>query len=52
LLRHPYLEKEQVSAIVKYRDKNGSFQNLLQLKSAGLIDSETFLKVRPYMTCR
>jgi DNA uptake protein ComE-like DNA-binding protein len=52
LLRHPYLKKEQVSAIVKYRDKNGAFQDIIQLKSAGLVDSETFLRVRPYLTCR
>ncbi len=52
LLRHPYLNKNQVAAILKYRDKNGSFQEIIQLKTTGLIDSESFLKIRPYLTCR
>lgn len=52
LLRHPYLNKNQVAAILKYRDKNGSFQDIIQLKTTGLIDSESFLRIRPYLTCR
>ena len=52
LLRHPYLQKKQVEAVLNYRNKNGSFHDIFQLKSSGIIDSETFLKVRPYLTCR
>lgn len=52
LLRHPYLNKTQVATILKYRDKNGPFKNILQLKTTGLIDSETFQKIKPYLTCR
>ena len=52
LIRHPYFNKKQVEAVLNFRNKNGSFQNILQLKSNGLIDSETFLKLRPYLTCR
>jgi DNA uptake protein ComE-like DNA-binding protein len=52
LLRHPYLNKDQVAAILKHRDKNGSFQEVLQLKTNGLLDDEAFAKVRPYLTCR
>lgn len=52
LLRHPYLNKNQVAAILKYRDKNGSFQDIIQLKTTGLIDSDLFLRVSPYLTCR
>ncbi len=52
LIRHPYFNKKQVEAIIKFRNKNGSFQNINQLNSNGLIDSETFLKLRPYLTCR
>jgi DNA uptake protein ComE-like DNA-binding protein len=52
LLRHPYLKKDQVSAILKYRDKNGAFKEIIQLKTMGLIDSESFDKIRPYLTCR
>jgi len=52
LLRHPYLNKKQVEAVLNYRDKNGSFQNILQLKTSGIIDSETFSRISPYLTCR
>lgn len=52
LLRHPYLEKKQVEGVLNYRNKNGSFQDIFQLKSSGIIDSETYSKVRPYLTCR
>lgn len=52
LLRHPYLHKKQVEAVLNYRNKNGSFQDIFQLKSSGIIDTETFSKVRPYITCR
>lgn len=52
LIRHPYFNKKQVEAIINYRNRNGSFENINQLKSNGLIDSETFLKLRPYLTCR
>lgn len=52
LLRHPYFNKKQVEAVLNYRNKNGSFQNIFQLESTGIIDSETFSKVRPYLTCR
>ena len=52
LLKHPYLHKKQVEAVLNYRNKNGSFHEIFQLKSSGIIDSETFSKVRPYLTCR
>lgn len=52
LLRHPYLNKKQVEAILNYRDNNGSFQNILDVKTSGIIDSETFARIRPYFTCR
>jgi len=52
LLRHPYFNKKQVEAVLNFRNKNGSFQDIFQLKSTGIIDSETFSKVRPYLTCR
>jgi DNA uptake protein ComE-like DNA-binding protein len=52
LLRHPYLSKKQVEAVLNYRDKNGPIQNILQLKTNGLVDPETFSRIRPYFTCR
>jgi DNA uptake protein ComE-like DNA-binding protein len=52
LIRHPYLDKKQVSALLKFREKNGSFYELEQVISNNLVDNETFSKLKPYLTCR
>jgi len=52
LIRHPYLNKNQVNALLNFRQKNGSFQELEQVKSNGLIDEVTFSRLKPYLTCR
>jgi len=52
LLRHPYLNKKQVEAILSHRSRNGTFQNPEELKSIATIDTATFVKIRPYLTCR
>jgi DNA uptake protein ComE-like DNA-binding protein len=52
LLKHPYLNKKQIEAILNYRDQNGAYKNVHQLKVNGLVDSETFERIRPYLTCR
>lgn len=51
LLRHPYLNKQQVEAIVKHREKEGPFKNLSKVAEIQAFDSETFARVRPYLTC-
>ncbi len=52
LIRHPYLNKKQVGALLNFREKNGPFNALEQLLSNGLVDYDTFSKLRPYLTCR
>jgi DNA uptake protein ComE-like DNA-binding protein len=52
LLRHPYLKKEQVKAILDFRTKNGPYHTEEQLLSCGLIDSVTYRSMKPYLTCR
>ncbi len=52
LIRHPYLNKNHVEAILSFRGKKGPFQNNDELKINGLIDNETFYRVSPYITCR
>jgi DNA uptake protein ComE-like DNA-binding protein len=52
LLRHPYINKKQVEAVLYFRNQKGSYLNVDQLKSEGLLDSETFRKIKPYLTCR
>jgi DNA uptake protein ComE-like DNA-binding protein len=51
-IRHPYFNKQQVDAILKYRQKNGPFYEIEQLRKEKLLDEPTFLKIRPYLTCR
>ncbi len=52
LISHPYFSKQQVNAILKWRQKNGSFVNIEQLKKESLLDEQTFLKVKPYLKCQ
>ena len=52
LLRHPYLKKMHVEAILNYRQKNGPFISNDQVLKAGLIDTTTFVTLLPYLTCR
>lgn len=52
LLRHPYLNKQQVQAILAYREKNGAFGNVAQIQQVPLLDHKTFMLIRPYITCR
>ena len=52
LLRHPYLNKEQVKALLDYKEKNGAFENIAAIQWVNEIDSVTYLKMEPYFTCR
>lgn len=52
LIRHPYLKRNHVEAILKYRDKHGAFSSEQELQANGLIDSVTYLRIKPYITCR
>lgn len=49
LLRHPYLEKSDVSAIMKYRELEGSIGGINDLIVHKLITEEKALKVLPYL---
>jgi len=52
LLRHPYLNKEQVGSIINRRDTDGPFKNLSEVASIQVFDSESFARIRPYLTCK
>ncbi len=52
MIRHPYIEKENVEAVLNYRNKNGPFLSNEQLLTEGLIDSVAYKRVKPYITCR
>jgi len=51
LLRHPYLDKHQVAAIVRLREKQGAFQSLDDLHQIPIIEQETYNKIIPYLSC-
>ena len=52
LLRHPYLSREQVQAIINYRNKHGAFRSVNDLVQNNILDSLTFLKIEPYLESR
>ncbi len=50
LLRHPYLNKNQVNSIIQMRRRHGEYQSVEQIKQSALIDEQDFEKVAPYLT--
>lgn len=52
LIRHPYLEKNHVASILSFREKNGAYSSPAEILQQGVIDTATYLKVVPYVTCR
>lgn len=50
LLKHPYLNKNQVKAIVNYRKQHGNFKELSDLESIHLLKGEPYRKIAPYFT--
>ena len=49
LLRHPYLNKNQVSAIINYRKQHGEFRSMEGLKKIHLINEDSYSKIAPYL---
>ncbi|MFW6371328.1 MAG: ComEA family DNA-binding protein [Bacteroidota bacterium] len=52
LIRHPYLKRNHVETILRYRDRHGPFSSRQQLMNSGLIDSVSYQRIKPYLTCR
>ena len=52
LLRHPYLSREQVQAIINYRNKHGAYQSVSDLIQNNILDSLTFSRIEPYLETR
>ncbi len=50
MAKHPYLDKNQVNLILRYRSKNGPFRSTDDLLKFNLVDSSTFCKVKFYLT--
>lgn len=52
LLRHPYLDKNQVKIIIDFRTKNGSIDEISMDQLIGLVEEGSTRKVRPYFSSR
>lgn len=49
LIKHPYLNKYQVQAILKYRELNGNFNFIDELVENNLIPIDVYIKIKPYL---
>lgn len=49
LIRHPYFQRNEVSAILKYREIKGRIKNISEMVENNLISSETARKIRQYL---
>lgn len=49
LIRHPYLNKYQVNAILEFRNIQGQIINLDELRENNLLPDDVFQKISPYL---
>jgi DNA uptake protein ComE-like DNA-binding protein len=49
LIRHPYFQKSEVAAIMKYRELKGRLSGIGEMIENNLISPETSKKIRPYL---
>ena len=49
LIKHPYLNKYQTKAILKYKEIMGDFSQLEQIYENNLLTEDEFLKIKPYL---
>jgi DNA uptake protein ComE-like DNA-binding protein len=49
LVRHPYFQRNEVSAILKYRELNGRISGIGDMVENNLVSAETAIKIRPYL---
>ncbi len=49
LLRHPYINRIQVEAIVNFRRLSGSFTDFYELNSNRIFSSDELVRLRPYL---
>ena len=49
LRKHPYIHARIAHAIIGYRDKNGRFDSLEELKKLKPVNEEVFKKISPYL---
>jgi DNA uptake protein ComE-like DNA-binding protein len=50
LLRHPYLDYDNVKAIMKYKGHSGEFNSIEEIRDSDLFSDSLWLKLRYYLT--
>ena len=50
LIRHPYLDRNQVNAILRLRDQHGPFRSTEDIRRSHLIDDTDWRRLSPYIT--
>jgi DNA uptake protein ComE-like DNA-binding protein len=49
MLRHPYINRSQVEAIITYRRLYGSFTDIAELRHNRIFDNDQITRLRPYL---
>jgi len=49
LIKHPYLNKYQTKAILKFKEIQGEFKDIDELKDYNLLPEKVFQKIKPYL---
>ena len=52
LLRHPYLNLNEVKELLAHKNRYGAFNSLKDVLASGALSEETFKKIKWYITCR
>jgi DNA uptake protein ComE-like DNA-binding protein len=50
LKKHPYMDYYLAKAIVQDREKNGLFEKIEDILRIEMIDNQTFIKIKPYLS--
>lgn len=50
LISHPYIDYNSTNGILKYKEQNGEFSSLEDLKLLYSLDEKTIEKIKPYLT--
>jgi competence protein ComEA len=50
LIRHPYLDRNQVNSILRMRDRHGNYNSVEEILRSELIDEAFYQRIAPYLT--
>ena len=49
LKKYPYLNYNQINAIIQYRNQHGNYKNIYELSKIGILTPENLHKMAPYL---